>query len=121
MTITPVNLQQKLSLFSQPWSPKIIAQLNDYQIKLAKIEGEFTWHAHPETDELFLVLSGEMTLHFREAAVTLKAGELCVVPRGVEHKPTAQSECAILLIEPAGTLNTGGVASPHQPTAGEWI
>ncbi len=121
MMINPVNLQHKLSLFNQHWSPKIIAQMNDYHLKLAKIQGEFTWHSHPETDELFLVVSGQMTIQLRDGEVTLSAAELCVVPRGVEHRPVAQEECAILLIEPAGTLNTGDAASQRPSTAGEWI
>jgi len=121
MAVTPVNLQQKLALFNERWSPKIIAQMNDYHIKLAKVQGEFTWHSHAETDELFLVVSGQMTILFRDGAVKLKTGELCVVPRSVEHKPVAESECAILLIEPAGTLNTGDAASQRPSTAGKWV
>jgi mannose-6-phosphate isomerase-like protein (cupin superfamily) len=103
----PVNLAGKLSQFSDLWSQKTVAALNDYEVKLAKVEGEFVWHAHEDTDELFLVLSGRLTIRLRDAEVVLEPGELFVVPRGVEHCPVAQEETAILLIEPAGTPNTG--------------
>jgi len=102
-----INPKQRLSTFDERWSPRIIASLNDYQLKLAKLEGEFVWHRHTETDELFLVLEGELELRFRDGKTTLCAGELCVVPRGVEHQPFAAAECHVLLIEPAGTVSTG--------------
>ena len=107
MEVRPINLERKLSQFSEHWSPKTIAQMNDYHIKLAKIQGDFVWHDHPETDEVFIVLKGEMRIDFRAGHVELDEGEMCVVPRGVEHKPFAERECHILLIEPAGTVNTG--------------
>ena len=102
-----ISLQDKLTRFQDHWSPKVIAALNDYQVKLAKIQGAFVRHNHPETDELFLVVSGEMILHFDHDQVLLKQGELYVVPQGVYHWPEAEQECHILLIEPQGVVNTG--------------
>ena len=102
-----INLQEKLSLFSEHWTPKIIQELNDYQIKLVKIEGEFVWHDHPDTDELFLVIEGSMEIEFEEHTMLLNAGEMCVVPKGVKHKPSAKNECKVMLIEPRGVINTG--------------
>ncbi|MFE0764047.1 cupin domain-containing protein [Streptomyces smyrnaeus] len=103
----PVNLADKLAQFSELWSQKKVAVINDYEVKLAKLQGEFVWHVHDDTDELFLVISGRLTIQLRDADVTLEPGELFVVPRGVEHCPVAEEETAILLFEPAGTLNTG--------------
>ena len=105
----PINFEEKLLKFSEHWSPKIIAQLNDYHLKLAKVHGEFVWHDHPETDEVFIVVKGQLEILFRDGSVLLKEGEMFVVPKGVEHKPVAENECHILLIEPAGTVNTGDV------------
>lgn len=102
-----LNLAQLLGRFEEHWSPKKIADLNDYEIKLVKVEGEFVWHSHPETDELFLVISGRLTIALRDRDVALEPGELFVVPRGVEHCPRAESETAALLIEPRGVVNTG--------------
>ena len=121
MEIRSINLTQKLSTFKEQWSPRIIAQMNDYHFKLAKIQGEFIWHQHPDTDEVFYVVMGEMSIEFREQALRLSEGELCVVPRGVEHKPVAEEECHILLIEPAGTLNTGDVTDEHTQAEELWI
>ena len=121
MKLDAINLQNKLSKFSEHWSPKIVAQMNDYQFKVVKVLGEFDWHDHPETDELFLVVDGELTILFRDGQVTLKAGDLYVVPRGVEHKPVAAQECHILLIEPAGTVNTGNVQNDRTVTHNDWI
>lgn len=103
----PIDLAQKLSLFTEHWSPKVVARLNDYEIKLVKLEGEFVWHRHDETDELFLVISGELTIQLRDGDVTLGPGQLFVVPRGVEHCPIAAGEVHAMLIEPAGVVNTG--------------
>ena len=102
-----VNLAQKLSLFAEQWSPKIIASFNGHDVTVVKLKGLFIWHSHPETDDFFLVLSGRLTIEMREGAVTLGPGELYVVPRGVEHCPVAEEETELLLIEPAGTPNTG--------------
>ena len=121
MNYQPINLQNKLTKFSEHWSPKIIAQMNDYHFKLAKVQGEFVWHDHPETDEVFLVVKGKLDIHFRDGVVSLNEGEMYVVPKGVEHKPVAESECHILLIEPAGTVNTGDVVSEKTAPNGVWI
>jgi mannose-6-phosphate isomerase-like protein (cupin superfamily) len=121
MNYHPINLQDKLSKFSEHWSPKIIARMNDYQIKLAKVEGEFDWHTHPETDELFLVVKGKLEIHFRDGVISLNEGEMYVVPTGVEHKPVADAECHIMLIEPAGTVNTGNVVSDKTAPNDIWI
>ena len=107
MDYTPINLQEKLAKFSDHWSPKIIAQMNDYHFKLVKFKGDFVWHSHIDTDEVFIVLDGEMSIQFRDGRVDLKSGEMFVVPKGEEHKPLADKECKILLVEPAGTINTG--------------
>jgi mannose-6-phosphate isomerase-like protein (cupin superfamily) len=104
-----ISLAEKFAQFSDRWSPKIIAELNGQQVKLVKVQGEFVWHRHDHEDELFLVVSGRLTLCFRDRDVVLGEGELCVVPRGVEHKPVALEEAEVLLFEPATTLNTGNV------------
>lgn len=102
-----VNFAEKLAGIDAPWSPRVVAELNDYQFKLVKIEGDFVWHRHDDTDEAFLVQSGTLHIDFRDGSATLRAGEMLVVPRGVEHRPHAQAECHVLLIEPRGTVNTG--------------
>ena len=107
MNYQAINFDQKLSLFNEQWSPKVIAEMNDYQIKIVKIEGDFEWHSHQDTDETFIVLEGNLRIDFRDGNVTLKAGELYVVPKGIEHKPYAENEVKMLLIEPSGVLNTG--------------
>ena len=117
----PINFQDKLQLFPEHWSPKIVAQMNDYHLKLVKIQGEFVWHNHPDTDEVFIVLDGRMDIDFRDGKITLKSGEMHVVPRGVEHKPYAANECSILLIEPAGTINTGDTGGDMTAPANVWI
>jgi mannose-6-phosphate isomerase-like protein (cupin superfamily) len=121
MDYRPVNFSEKLTLFSEQWSPKIIAQMNDYHFKVAKVHGEFVWHDHPETDEVFLVLHGQLEIQFRDGKVRLNEGEMFVVPKGVEHKPVAEQECHILLIEPAGTVNTGDVVSDRTAANNVWI
>jgi len=102
-----VDLRDKLSLFSEHWSPKVVATMNDYEVKIAKVKGEFVWHSHADTDELFLVVDGTLTIQLPDGDVTLSPGQLFVVPRGVEHCPVAAEEASILLIEPAGVVNTG--------------
>ena len=119
--IDVVNITKKFSLITEQWDPKVIAQLNDYHLKIAKIEGEFVWHSHPETDELFLVVDGELNIHLRDGLLHLKPGELCVIPKGVEHKPTAVGECHILMVEPAGTLNTGDAGGEMTVEETDWI
>lgn len=106
-----VNVAQKLSLFAEYWSPKIVGELNGQHVKLAKFKGEFVWHKHDEEDELFYVISGNLTIAFRDKTVELAAGEFLIVPRGIEHKPIAEEEVAVLLFEPASTLNTGDTES----------
>ncbi|MEV0685058.1 cupin domain-containing protein [Nocardia sp. NPDC050378] len=107
-----VDLASTLSAFSERWSPKVVARVNDYEIKLVKLEGEFVWHKHDETDELFFVVAGELTIRMRDGDVVLRAGQLFVVPRGVEHCPVADGEVHAMLIEPAGVRNTGDTAGP---------
>ena len=119
--INVVNLADKYSLIKEQWDPKIIAQLNDYHFKIAKIQGEFVWHSHPETDEVFLVVDGILTIQLRDGDLHLAPGELCVIPKGVEHKPAAENECQILMVEPAGTLNTGDTGGERTIEETEWI
>ena len=119
-TYAATNFAEKLAKLDQRWSPKIIAQMNDYHFKLVKIEGDFVWHSHADTDEVFIVLDGEVTIHFRDGGVVLRAGEMFVVPRGVEHKPFAARECQMMLVEPAGTVNTGDARS-ELTAKDEWI
>ncbi|MCI0551123.1 MAG: cupin domain-containing protein [Anaerolineae bacterium] len=121
MDYSSINLQEKLTKFSEHWSPKIVVQMNDYHFKVVKVQGEFIWHDHPETDEVFLVLKGQLEIHFRDGKVILEEGEMYVVPKGLEHKPVAESECHILLIEPAGTINTGDVINEKTAPNDVWI
>jgi len=116
-----VNLEEKLALFSEYFSPKIVGELNGQHVKLVKAKGAFEWHHHEREDELFLVLRGRLAIHFRDRVVELEPGELCIVPRGVEHKPVADEEVSLLLFEPAGTLNTGNVRSERTVEALERI
>ena len=102
-----VNLAEKLATFDELWTPKIIAQMNDIQFKLVKIQGEFTWHSHQDTDEVFMVIDGDMAIQFRDHTIELSSGEMFVVPKGVEHKPFAENVCQIMIIEPSGVVNTG--------------
>ena len=104
-----IDLRQKLSLFDERWSPRVVATLNGQEVKLVKLEGEFVWHSHAEEDELFLVLEGTLRMELRDRIIELEPGQLLVVPRGVEHRPVAEGEVHVLLFEPAGTLNTGDV------------
>ena len=116
MQSNKINLKEKFLKFSEHWSPKVIAEMNDYQFKLVKIKGEFVWHDHQDTDEVFIVMEREIEIEFRDGSVAMKAGEMFVVPKKVEHKPVANSECKILLVEPRGVVNTGiaGGALNHQ-------
>jgi mannose-6-phosphate isomerase-like protein (cupin superfamily) len=117
----PVNFREKFGLIHEPWQPKVIAEMNDYQFRLVKLEGDFVWHDHQDTDETFIVLDGELRIDFRDGAVTLKAGELFVVPKGTEHKPFAQREVKLLLIEPRGVPNTGGAGGERTALGDVWI
>jgi mannose-6-phosphate isomerase-like protein (cupin superfamily) len=116
-----IDLTDKLAAFTDLWQPKIIAKLNDYHVKLAKIQGDFVWHSHAETDEVFLALDGEMAIDFRDGRVELRAGEMFVVPRGLEHKPFAAMECRLMVIEPAGTINTGDAGGDLTAEDNVWI
>lgn len=107
--IRKVNLAEKFSQLRELWSPRLVGRVNETDVKLARLKGEFTWHQHADEDELFLVIEGRLLLEFRDGAVWLEAGELLVVPRGVEHRPVAPEEVLVMLVEPRGTLNTGNV------------
>jgi mannose-6-phosphate isomerase-like protein (cupin superfamily) len=106
-----INLAEKLATFDQHWSPQTVALFNGHDIMVVKVQGEFNWHSHPDTDDFFLVLKGEIDIELRDRTVNLKAGEMFVVPKGVEHRPVAQEEAHLLLIEPTGTPNTGDPAT----------
>jgi len=117
----PINLVDKFGKFSEQWSPRVVAEMNDYQFKLSKLQGEFIWHSHPETDEVFLVVDGALTIEFRDGRVDLKAGEMFVVPRGVEHKPVADAECKLMIIEPRGVKNTGDAGGERTAQNDVWV
>ena len=121
MKHNPINFKEKLSKFTEHWSPKVIAEMNDYQFKLAKFQGEFVWHDHSETDETFIVLEGSMVIEFEDGKVDLKEGEMYVIPKGTKHKPFATSECKVLLIEPRGVVNTGDVEDKLTAESDVWI
>jgi len=121
MSYKPINLSDKLGKITDHWSPGVIAELNDYQFKLVKIQGEFVWHEHQDTDEAFLVIEGRMRIEFRDGGVDLESGELFVVPRGVEHKPVAAEECSVMLIEPRGVVNTGDAGGDLTAQSDIWI
>ena len=116
-----INLVEKLGLFTEHWAPRVIGELNDYQLKLAKLSGEFVWHTHPDTDELFLVVSGTLDIALPDRVVTLHEGELFVVPKGVAHQPRAAQECHVLLIEPRGVVNTGDAGGAQTAPNDVWI
>lgn len=121
MDFKPINIQEKLAKFSDHWSPKIISQMNDYHFKLVKFQGGFVWHSHDDTDEAFITIDGEMSIEFRDGKVDLKSGEMFVVPKGVEHKPFAENECKIMLVEPAGIINTGDTGGDLTAEENVWI
>ncbi|MFE3577465.1 cupin domain-containing protein [Lysinibacillus sp. NPDC059133] len=121
MNSIPINLQEKLAKFQDHWSPKVIAEMNDYQFKLVKVQGDFVWHKHEDTDEVFIVIEGNLIIEFRDGKVTLKEGEMFVVPRNVEHKPYAASECKIMLVEPKGVVNTGQEQTEQTAENDVWI
>ena len=116
-----INLKEKLSKFTDHWSPRIIAEMNDYQFKVVKIKGDFVWHNHDDTDEVFIVLEGEMKIEFKDETVELKEGEMFVVPKGVDHKPYSVKECKIMLVEPKGVVNTGDAGSDLTAPNDIWI
>ena len=117
----PIDFAQKLAMFSERWSPRVVAELNEYQFKLVKFPGEFVWHTHHDTDEAFIVLDGEMQIEFRDGSVTLGPGEMYVVPRGVEHITRSPAECHALVIEPRGVVNTGDSTGPLTFQTDVWV
>lgn len=120
--IEKVNLAQKFALFSDHWSPKIVGAVNDFHVKLAKLQGEFVWHHHDEEDELFLVVKGRLRIELRDQAdIVLGEGEFAIIPRGVEHLPVAEEECHVMLFEPATTVNTGNVTDERTVQESDWI
>jgi mannose-6-phosphate isomerase-like protein (cupin superfamily) len=121
MNHQPINFVRKFDLFNEQWRPKVIAEMNDYQFKLVKLEGDFIWHDHKDTDETFIVLDGVLRIDFRDGAVQVRAGEMFVVPRGVEHKPYAEHEVRLLLIEPRGVVNTGDEGGARTAENDVWI
>jgi len=121
MTYRPINFQHKFGLLDEQWQPRVIAEMNDYQFKVAKLQGEFIWHSHKDSDETFIVLEGNLRIDFRDGAVLVSSGEMFVVPKGVEHKPFAEREVKLLLIEPRGVLNTGDEVSERTAQNDVWI
>jgi mannose-6-phosphate isomerase-like protein (cupin superfamily) len=118
---TAINFSEKFSKFSEHWSPKIIAQMNDCYFKLVKFQGEFVWHDHKDSDEAFIVLDGEMTVQFRNYDIPIKKGEMIVIPKGVQHKTSAKNECQAMLVEAAGTVNTGDAGGDKTVPVDDWI
>jgi len=116
-----INFRQKLGLFAEQWQPKVVAEMNDYQFKLVKLHGDFIWHDHKDTDETFIVVEGQLRIDFRDGCVQISAGEMFVVPKGVEHKPCAEHEVKLLLIEPRGVLNTGQEGGERTAVNDIWI
>lgn len=121
MNYKSINFQQKFGLFNEQWQPKVIAEMNDYQFKVVKLKGDFIWHDHKDTDETFIVVEGQLRIDFRDGSVQLSTGEMFVVPRGVEHKPYADQEVKLLLIEPRGVINTGDEAGERTAGNDVWI
>ena len=121
MNYKSINFQQKLGLFTEQWKPKVIAEMNDYQFKIVKLQGDFVWHDHKDTDETFIVLDGKLRIDFRDGAVQIGTGEMFVVPKGVQHKPYAEQEVKLLLIEPRGVLNTGAAGGERTAAGDVWI
>ena len=121
MSYQPINLRKKFALFDEHWQPKVVAEMNDYQFKIVKLEGDFIWDDHKETDETFIVIEGDLRIDFRDGAVHVSAGEMFVVPKGVEHKPYAEREVKLLLIEPRGVLNTGHEGGGRTAENDVWV
>jgi len=121
MSYKAINFGKKFNKFDEHWSPKVIAEMNDYQFKLAKVQGEFIWHTHTDTDEVFIVIEGVLDIVFRDGRVRLESGEMFVVPRGVEHMPVAEQECRIMLVEPKDTVNTGETDSTLTAQNNVWV
>ena len=121
MSYAAINLGRKLGLLKEHWSPRIVAEMNDYQFKVVKLQGDFVWHDHKETDETFIVIEGNLRIDFRDGAVHIGPGEMFVVPKGVEHKPYAENEVRMMLIEPRGVLNTGEQGGERTAANDVWI
>lgn len=121
MPYQSINLAQKFSLFADQWQPRVIAEMNDYQFKIVKLQGDFIWHDHKDTDETFLVIEGKLRIDFRDGAVEIGPGELFIVPKGLEHKPCAEHEVKLMLIEPRGTKNTGEEGGERTAPNDVWI
>ena len=119
--MNPVDFADKFALFSDQWSPRVVAEMNDYQFKLVRLQGDFIWHQHDDTDEVFIVLEGEIEIDFEEGSVPLRAGQMLVVPKGVRHCPRARDEAKVLLVEPRGVVNTGDVESDLTANNDQWI
>jgi mannose-6-phosphate isomerase-like protein (cupin superfamily) len=116
-----INFKQKFALFSEQWQPRVVAEMNDYQFKVVKLQGDFIWHDHKDTDETFIVLEGQLRIDFRDGCVQVSAGEMFIVPKGTEHKPYAKKEVKLLLIEPRGVLNTGHEGGERTAVNDVWI
>ena len=116
-----INLKSKFEEFADQWSPKVIEEMNDYQFKLVKIENDFTWHKHDDTDETFLVIEGKMGIEFEDQTVELSEGEMIVIPKGKKHKPYADKEAKIMIIEPKGVINTGDVTNDLTAKNDQWV
>ena len=121
MEYRSINIAQKFGRFSEQWQPKVIAEMNDYQFKLARLQGDFVWHSHADTDETFIVLDGSLRIDFRDGSVSIGPGEMYVVPRGVEHKPYAEGEVKLMLIEPRGVVNTGDQGGERTAQNDVWV
>ena len=121
MTYQAINFARKFGLFDEQWQPKVVAEMNDYQFKLVRLQGDFIWHDHKDTDETFIVIDGVLRIDFRDGSVQVRAGEMFVVPKGVEHKPYAEREVKLMLIEPRGVLNTGAEGGERTAPNDIWI
>ena len=121
LEFSSINFKEKLAKFNEHWSPKVVAEMNDYQFKLVKVHGEFVWHDHKDTDEVFIVLEGTLDIEFRDGKVTLNSGEMFVVPKGMAHKPCAENECKVLVVEPKGVVNTGDTGGELTAINDVWV
>ena len=116
-----INFEDKFSLFNERWEPKVIAEMNEYQFKLVKVKGEFVWHSHKDTDETFIIIKGTMNIDMCSRTIKLNQGEMFVVPKGIEHKPYAESECMVMIVEPKGVVNTGNAGGDMTANNDQWI
>lgn len=121
MAYEAIDIAAKFDKIAKPWSPRVMAELNDYQFKIAKLDGDFVWHSHPDTDEAFIVIAGRLRIDFRDGAVEIGPGEMFVVPKGVEHKPFAETEAKVMMIEPRGVANTGDAGGDRTQPNDVWV